>query len=338
MRHLHVIGLFLMALTVFSTDDAFAARRKAAQAGMQFLKIGVGARAAGMGEAYLAVANDMDAMYWNPGGLALCPSSGITLNQTHWIAEIKQYYLAAGLDLGNAGFAGINLLYMDYPSIPATRVPQSGEFAPLGYVPMGNLEINEFALGLVYSRRITNKLSLGGQVKMVWQDLWKSAVAIQDSVEKFEDNIAHELGYDFGTVYYTGFKSLRFGMTVLNFSRDVKFRDDPFPMPLTFKMGVAMDLIDFWPTQRGKHSLTLAVDILHPRDNYERVHAGLEYWLMDLLALRAGYKFNYDEETFAVGAGFRVSLGELKGTIDYSYTDFGAYLGRVNRFSFGFLF
>ena len=329
----------LLALTIFfSTSDSSATRRKAAQAGMQFLKIGVGARAAGMGEAYLAMVDGLDAMYWNPGALALCQSSGFSLSQTNWIADIKQYYAAAGIDLGNYGFAGINLLYMDYPDITATRVPQSGEYAPLGYIPLGNLDVQEYAVGLVYSRRITNKLSIGGQVKMVWQDLWKSVVAITDSTDKFEDNVVNELGYDFGTVYYTGFKSLRFGMTVLNFSRDIKFRDDQFPMPLTFKMGLAMDLMDFWPNLRENHSLTLAVDVLHPRDNYERVHAGIEYWLMDLIALRSGYKFNYDEESFAAGVGFKISLGGMAGTIDYSYTDFGSYLGSVNRFSFGFFF
>lgn len=336
MKKFHIIWFVLLVTTSLVATDSFATRRKSAQAGMQFLKIGVGARAAGMGEAYLAVANHLDAMFWNPGALALCQGSGFSLNQTTWIADINQYYLALGLDLKNFGYAGINLLYMDYPDIVATRVPMGGEFAPLGYIPLGNMEIQEFAPGLVYARRITNKLAIGGQIKLVCQDLWKSVISIKDTTSITEDNLARELAYDFGTVYYTGFKSLRFAMTLTNFSRDVKYRDDQFPMPLTFKMGLAMNLLDFWSIQQ--HSLTLALDVLHPRDNYERIHAGIEYWLLDLFALRAGYKINYDEESFAAGIGFKISWGGIIGTLDYAYSDFGPYLGKVNRFSFNFLF
>ena len=331
--------LVLILLLLFSmTDASHATRRKAAQAGMQFLKIGVGARAAGMGEAYLAVANNLEAMYWNPGALALCSGSGISMSINQWITDINQYYIAAGVELKNLGFVGVDFTYMDYPAIIATRVPRMGEFAPLGYIPMGNLEINEFAAGVTYSRRITNKLSIGGRVKFVWQDLWKSVTAIRDSSAVMKDNLVHELGYDFGTVYYTGFRSLRFGMTVQNFSKDIKFNDDQFPMPLTFKMGIAMDLMDFWPAMQSNHHFTFAIDILHPRDNYERLHAGFEYWFMDTFALRGGYKFNYDEENLTAGFGLKIRLGDLRGTIDYSYSNFGPYLGNVKRFSFGFTF
>ena len=336
-KFLYICFVLLLTIPLVVTD-AFGTRRKVAQSGMQFLKIGVGARAAAMGEACLAVVNHLDAMFWNPGALALCQGSGFSLNQTSWIADINQYYMAIGVDLKHYGFVGVNLLYMDYPDIVATRVPLEGEFAPLGYIPLGNLDVHEFAVGLVYSRRITNKLSIGGQVKLVYQDLWKSVISISDSSAKTDDNLANELAYDFGTVYYTGFKSLRFGMTVLNFSRDIKYRDDQFPMPLTFKMGLAMDLMDFWQAQHKQHSLTLAIDVLHPRDNYERIHIGIEYWFLGLIALRGGYKFNYDEESYTVGVGFKVSFGGMAGNIDYAYADFGPYLGSVNRFSFNFLF
>lgn len=348
--------IFLILLSVFILiTPLFAERTKVAQVGMQFLKIGIGARANSMGEACTVSLNDLSTIFWNPGALALVAKSGAAVYQTEWIAGIKEYAFAGAYDLGHWGMVGLSFIYMDYPTLTATRPPQSWEVG-LPYHILGEFEIAEFAVGLTYSRRVTDKLVLGGQLKYAYQDLGASDVilrSIQNPADPTEiidyestnvDNNLGTIGLDFGTVYFTGIKSLRFGMVVQHFSRDIKFKSykdykhEPFSMPLIFKLGMAMELNDFLKNPGKEHKLTFAADLLHPRDYTERVHLGLEYWFKDLLALRGGYKFNYDSESFAGGIGLRFNMGNLNAYLNYSIAGFGGYFKNISRLDFGFQF
>ena len=347
--------LFVSLLVFFINNPLFAERTKVAQVGMQFLKIGIGARAVGMGEACIVSVNDMSSIFWNPGALALTETSGMALYQTNWICDIKHYAFAGAFDLKKYGMVGISLIYMDYPTLTATRPPQSWELGQPVHV-LGEFSIAEIAVGLTYSRRVTDKLSIGGQVKYVYQDLGGSDIIlsnIQDPTDPTKlagyetthvNNNVGAFGFDFGSVYYTGLKSLRFGMVVQHFSKDMEYksakdkRHEPFSMPLTFKLGLAMEISDFWTEDYETHKLTLSTDLLHPRDYTERVHLGLEYWFKNMLALRGGYKFNYSSESFSGGIGIRFSMGGMNAYLDYSISNFGEYLDYINRFNFGIQF
>ncbi len=122
-------------------------------------------------------------------------------------------------------------------------------------------------------------------------------------------------------------------MSVRNFSPQIKFQEEAFELPLTFRIGVAMDLFDF-VGGLSNQSLVLGIDALHPRDYSERIHVGAEYMYSDLIALRAGYKFNYDEEGLNLGFGLKYGIGGVNVKFDYSYTSFGIFDG-VNRFTIG---
>lgn len=351
MRKLFLILLLLLLVL----NPLLAERTKVAQVGMQFLKIGVGARAVGMGEACIVSLNDLSSVFWNPGALALLEASGLALYQANWICDIKQYALAGAWDFKKYGMVGLSFIYMDYPSLTATIPPQSWEIGQPFHI-LGEFNIAEFAIGLTYSRRVTDKLTVGAQVKYVYQDLGSSDIilgAIPDPGDPTKNigydtkQVNHNLGavgYDLGTIYHTGFKSLRFGMVVQHFSKDMKFesapeyKHEPFSMPLTFKIGLAMEVSDFLPQWRNSHQLTLSTDLIHPRDYTERIHLGMEYWFKKLIALRGGYKFNYDSESFTGGMGLRFTIGNLKAFFDYSISDFGEYFDYINRIDFGFQF
>ena len=81
-------------------------------------------------------------------------------------------------------------------------------------------------------------------------------------------------------------------------------------------------------------ALLIAVDAVHPRDYSERVHVGAEYLFADLLAVRAGYKTNYDEEALSMGFGVKYAVGGIGLRIDYSYSQLGAFDG-VSRITIG---
>jgi len=107
---------------------------------------------------------------------------------------------------------------------------------------------------------------------------------------------------------------------------EVTYDLEPVPMPATFKFGLSMNLIET-PGQ----VLKVAVEFRHPSDTSEKINVGAEYALNSAYFVRAGYKMGYDEESFTVGGGARLTVGSFGTvTVDYSYAAFG-YFGGVHR-------
>ena len=127
-------------------------------------------------------------------------------------------------------------------------------------------------------------------------------------------------------------------MSFRNFASSVKYAYESYELPLTFKIGLAMNVLSLMGPEDVIHSLQVAVDAVRPSDYTERIHLGAEYWFKDLFALRAGYKFNYDEEGFSAGFGVNPSFSGMNLKLDYAYSFFGDVFGSVQRISFGFTF
>lgn len=341
-----VFSLILLVAT------APAAIIKKGQTGAGFLKLDGHARAAAMGSAYMMMGYDASAMFYNPACLGLMEKRiDLMATSTMYIADVKYYHSAAAMRLGNIGTFGLSLVYADYGTIEGTRVAATDA----GWVDIGDIEIGAMAAGLAYSKPINDKFTIGGQAKIVNQNLgWNWELDPQEGDTLEIDNKVSGMAFDFGTIYYPGFKSLRFGMSVRNFASEYDFdkfteaggggyyyyddegaggsQEGRFELPLTFTMGVAMDLLDLMGSTEGQ-SLTLAVDAVHPRDYSERLHLGMEYQFKDLFAVRGGYKFNYDVEGLTLGFG--VHVAGIR--IDYAYSSL-EYFDGLNRFtiSYGF--
>ena len=322
-----VLALVCMCGVFFMPSHATI--KKVAQTGLQFLKVDVGARSAAMGGAFMMVGDDANAMFYNPAGIGLMQNGfDFFVARTQWIADIS--YNAGGLakKLGNWGNVGVSVIYCDYGSdIVGTRLATNDQ----GYVETGNLEFGAYAVGLTYAKMLTNKFTVGAQIKYATQNLGQNLFANGKTVE----NKVSGLAYDFGTIFYPGFKSFRLGMSIRNFSPQFKYQNTAFQLPLTFTIGFAMDVLDFMGDH--KNSLLLAIDAIHPRDYTERINLGAEYWFMNMFALRGGYKFNYDEESLSGGIGIKSKLGGLGLRVEYSYSDFGVF-NAVNRVSLGISF
>ena len=332
-----LVAILLMTLLAFSLQ---AGVTKYAQAGMAFLKIDPDGQAAGMGSAATAMANNAMAMFSNPAGMGYTQGLDLALSQTTWIADIKHYAIGAAYGLANIGTFGVNLVYMDYGDMTRT-VPYSGtdptssEFE-MGYLDLGSFTVGEYAIGLSYSRQISNQFSIGGTVKFVQQDLsWSETLDVSSGERVQTDNVQNLTAFDFGTLYYTGWKDLRIGMSVRNFSDQGRYVDQRFELPLTMSLGAAMNVLSIW-SDETTHKLNVAFDWRHPRDYDERVHLGFEYVLAEMLALRAGYKFNYDEEGLTFGVGVDKNFGGFGVRFDYAYGAFGDFFNQVHRTSFAF--
>ena len=333
--------LFILVITFHCLGIAKYVRaeepKKLAQATMTFLNIEVGARAVGMGGSFICMDNDATSLFWNPAGIANISGTAISLNYNQWIAEMKQSALAVTYGNPMLGTFGLSFKNMDNGDLERTIPANNDE----GYLQVGTFNVNQFVAGIAYGRQITERFLIGGQVKYAYQDLGPSDILIQTIEESDtllnKENKEGTFALDFGTIYYTGFKDLRLAMSFRNFASSIKYAYESYELPISFKVGVAMNVLSLVDPDAEFHSLQLAIDAVHSRDYTERIHLGAEYWFRDLLAIRSGYKFNYDEESFSAGFGLKSSFIGINLKIDYAYSAFGDF-NSAQRFSVAFLF
>ncbi|MBI4546722.1 MAG: PorV/PorQ family protein [Ignavibacteriae bacterium] len=305
--------------------------QRAGISAFQFLKIGVGARGIGLGETFVAIANDASALYWNPAGLVQFPDNQVMIAHTEYVVDIKHEFFGVSYRLtpNDAIGASITALHMDEMQITTETQP----FGTGRYFTFGDI-----ALGLSYSRRMTDQFSFGVTLRYVEETL----------------DILKMRGFmvDLGTYYWTGIGSSRFAVVVSNFGADVapsgvatlysgetvsSFQS--FSPPTQFKIGFALD-----PVQRDDQRVTTSFELNHPNDNAENLHFGIEYQWDQWLFLRAGVKRTIGERllgrdnsssndvTFGVGVAAPLSFTKIN--VDYAFANFNV-LGSVHRVSVG---
>jgi len=285
----------------------------------QFLKIGVGGRAAAMGESFVAISDDASALYWNPAGLAQFKSNQVIFSHNIWLVDINHDFLGAVYHLDSDNTFGISLTSLSMEKMPVTT-----EFNPFGtgeYFSFGDI-----ALSVSYARKMTEQFSFGGTVKY-----------IEETLDKLK---MRGVMFDLGTYYRTGLGSTRFAVTVSNFGAELapdgevvllgnrkKSEWQSFAPPTIFRIGFA-----FEPFENEENRLTTSIQLNHPNDNSENVSVGLEYSWNRMLFLRGGYKINVDEQDFSFGAGVNVPISMAEFTFDYAFANFER-LGSAHRFS-----
>ncbi|MCG9127229.1 PorV/PorQ family protein [Candidatus Poribacteria bacterium] len=326
-------------------------------AGAQFLKIGPGARVESLGGTFSAIANDVTTIYWNPAGLSQLKKTNFSDTHTLWIADIQYNYLAFATSIENVGTLGGSVTFLNVPDIEITTLAKP-DGTGLMYSAWDS------AVSLAYSRQLYEKdsgakLSFGVNTKYIHQQIHR---------EK-----ATGVALDVGTLYHTGWRSLRIGMSFSNFGPEMSFsgpdletgveeagdernaeyhpfpdttnparkaelKTIEYPLPSNFRLGIAYDLID-----SDTNLLTIALDGNHPNDNSERINFGIEYWYKRTAAIRAGYKLRLgpdsrdDEEGPTIGLGIHHKFSETRLSLDYSFADFG-YLRQAHRISLGLNF
>jgi hypothetical protein len=289
-----------------------------------FLKIGVGARAVGMGESFVAVANDPSTIYWNPAGVASLIRREGAISHVSWPADIAYEhltYIAPVRSIGGSIGLQFGMLHTD--------IQETTEERPFGTGV--TFTYADWLAGATYGRRLTDRLLVGVGGKLVHEDL--GADVGGTSVNTWL--------VDIGSIYYLGISSVRIAMTLANFGPDFQPGGDytastgevraydAFSPPTTFRFGVAWE-----PIEREQQRLTTSIEFNQPSDNQLLAKAGLEYEVNRRFAVRTGYNVNADELKWSAGAGFYPTFGTTRGTFDYAYTD-GGVLGAVHRISVG---
>jgi len=345
MRLAIIIGITLLLSGIILSEGSLVMAQEVTKVGTtaaKSLSIPVGARALAMGGAFVSVANDATAMYWNPGGIARLARKEIILMHSEWLADINFDYVGVVVPIGDFGSVGVNFTSMSMAEMEITTEDEpegTGETFSAGTV----------VFGLAYARNLTDRFSIGFNVKYIVEHIWNCS--------------ATGLALDIGTLFTTPFRGIRLGVSISNFGQKMQIQGDDllvqkdidesiagnvesvnaylatdrFDLPLLLRIGLSTDLLNTETTR-----LTVAVDGVHPNDNTESLNMGCEYsFLRRRFFLRAGYKslFGRDsEEQFTFGAGLRHHLSpgvELR--VDYAYEEF-VHLNDIHKFSLSLVF
>ena len=327
--------LIILSLPATSFSGDFS---KVGTAAAQFLKIGVGARAMGMGETFVAVANDASSLYWNPSGMTNISALSVNVSHSQWFAELFHNYAGIVIPFGEHDAIGVSVISLTTHEQEVTTVEK-----PDGTGIFYN--VNDIAIGISYARPLTDRFSVGVTAKYIQQDAYNES--------------ANTLALDVGTYLRTGFHDLVIGMCVSNFggnmqlegrdlialadinkqisgeyNPDSRLKTEPWTLPLNFRVGIAMNIVGgsdpFF--QSESHRFQLALDGNHPNDNNERINVGGEYSWNETVYARLGYKINYDIEKWTYGAGVKLNIGTQQVGFDYALVDYND-LGKVSRLS-----
>lgn len=329
------LSLLFTSLLVSSISVEAQSREKLAQTGMKFLSVSTDARIAGMGDAITSLHGNSTAMLYNPAGMAdIDHYADISVGQTNWIADINYIHATAAFNPfpDYIGVFGISVVAVDYGDFHKTIRADNER----GYLDLGTYSPSALSVGIGYARSLSEKFAIGANAKYVRQSIGDGVVGINTDGSYEEENLeADVFAFDFGLIYRTGFKSLNLGMSVRNFSEELKYIEEGFQLPLTFRIGASINAMDFLDVNPETHSFLISVDAVNPRDFSEQLTVGGEYTFLSTFSLRAGYTFPTDESGITAGIGLMQELAGLVLGVDYAYTDFGVF-DNVHRFSIRF--
>ncbi len=309
------------------TASAFA-QSGSGKYGATFLSISPYARQVAMGEAFTALANDVNVMRYNVGGLGNLQNTLLSLHFHKWIDDTQQGALEGALPLpSNLGVLGFNLIYFDEGKV----LGLNSDFDQLGSSPQSN----DIVLSFGYGRPLpvfNNKLTFGASVKFIRQDLGGVSTSAT--------------GIDVGALFVL--KHLNFGATLQNFTvGKIQFINQASLLPETMRGGVALRLPFGGLNAEGDRQLKLnlgadVAKLLDSADKKVRVYSGAELRIANVFAVRGGYKF-HDTELSRWGAGFGVIipmewLGGSSTELDYAYSPLTTFDSQAHRFSLSFNF
>jgi hypothetical protein len=282
-----------------------AASAEGGSTGLSFLKLGVGGRAIGMGDAYAAVDGDASCLYWNPAGCASIEGTDVLLMHSEWFEGVTYEFVGAARSFGDQAFGlGVFGLYMD--DLERREGPTSE--------PIGHFGVFDFAVTGSYARGLTDCLRAGGSVKYLH--------------EKIDDELATGVAVDLGAQYdVPAVDGLSAGVAVQNLGPQMSFIEEKFDLPVTYRVGAAYDA----PLSAVNGALLLVGDAVLANDGDPKVHLGFEFEYAETIALRLGYRTGWDNQNVSVGLGAKV--GDF--SLDYAYVPFYSDLGDTHRISLG---
>ncbi|MFC1566431.1 PorV/PorQ family protein [bacterium] len=298
--------LCTLILLTFCSQVLFAANNKVGTTGAQFLKIGIGSKPIAMGSAYTALADDIHAVYWNPGGIALFKTKQIMAQHIIWFEEINYEYLALAYPSEKFGTFAISASYLNSGEIEK----RSGDTDE----PDGTFDATDMALAITYGFKLNKAFGFGLNIKY-----------IKCTIDNYD---AETFAADAGFLYKPKNRPLSLGAAIQNIGSEIKYIDEGDPLPLNIKVGAGYKAL-------SNKALTLSLDVNYPNDNDVNAGFGTEYNLKIMrdffMPLRIGYKTLNDFDLIdglSAGVGFMFK----EYSLDIAWVPYGE-LGDTYRIS-----
>ncbi|NOY76661.1 MAG: PorV/PorQ family protein [Calditrichaeota bacterium] len=315
----------LMVLLMVNAMALAGGRSRAGTSSAPQLLIPVGARYIALGGASAANAEGVEAMYWNPAGLARSTHNAEAMfSHMTYLADISVDYLGVGLNFGKLGFVGFNLKALGLGDIMVTTADNpdgTGEkFTP-----------TYFTLGLTYARMLTDHVTVGVNAKIISEQIPRASSV----------GFAMDAGVQYAGL--GGVKGLNVGVTIKNIGPDMTYDgtglyrkakavgskrpvSDLKVAPATFELPSIVEIALSYEYSLGQLGLIRA-SYLFQNNNFsaDENKAGIEYSLKNMFFLRAGYTSALNAPTNsyiygpAFGFGYHQNLGGMDLYIDYAY-------------------
>lgn len=357
-----LVALLLITVMFFAVSETYAV----SEAAVLFLMISPGARAAGMGEAFVALADDATAVFWNPAGLAFQEGKELSLMHANWLpqfgSDLFYEFGSYRQSIEGIGTVGLNLTFLNLGKQIITD--ESGP------EPLGEFSSYELAVSGTYGTKIMDNWGVGLGLRYIRSNLSNVGAGAEKG-----DGQANAFAFDLSTLYKVPFlPSLSLGANLSNLGPKITYIDaaQADPLPTNLKVGLAYKIINnkynklTVTSDMNKLMVTRHADgtsdefyqalVTSPWTIVEKerknigndedeevvnekkifngiISGGVEYWYSDLIALRGGYY--WDEpgkvEFMSFGAGIQYHLYRF----DFAYVSAaeGHPLANTMRFS-----
>jgi hypothetical protein len=303
------------------------------EAGVPSMIIPPGARANGVGEAFVAIANDATAAWWNVGGLAFVADQNLALMHSQLVPDLASdvYYEFLGYShqLKDLGTIGLSVVYLTYGESVATNTQG---------IQQGTFKSWETSVLLSFAMPITSNIGLGLTGKYIHADYAPADLTL-DQVDGTGSTVAVDAG-----LLWKASGRLNLGLALTNVGPDIAFIDQEQsdPLPITLRVGTAYTAVsnavsNWLLTFDLEQSLVWLIDENVDTRRSEIYHVGTEYRYANLLAGRLGYVYDEDGDfnaaTYGLGFIYKDTV-----TLDYANVPQATTLDRVHRWSIGVSF
>ncbi len=319
---LHRYGVILAGFAIFlSAVSGSHAAKGAGSTSANFLKIGMGARAAGMGDAFVGVADDTTATYWNPAGLSLTRGVGVHTTHAEWMEGVNHEYLGFSHRLGRDGCVGASFTYLGTGTFQGALETPSGEYGGPGF----NISASDFAGTAAYSQRLG--LWLPGPF------FRKTLVGIKGTLvgQKALSQVGYGFSTDLGFLYEAVRKKVYVGLVAANVGTKVKSHSQP----TAFKLGVGYKPRNLL-MKKDRAAFSVQTDA--HLDTGVKPDLGAEYvagFGRNEVAIRSGYRMGYETgglSGLTLGAGIGHQFSATLANLNYAFAPYGD-LGMTHRVS-----
>jgi hypothetical protein len=312
-RTLIVIAVLLMLASapVFAGSGV-----KIGSAGGQELLIPIGSRGTAMGGAVVANPMGLEAIYWNPAGLAGIEGTEAMFSHLPYFADISVNFGAIATAIEGFGTLGVSAKVVSIGKIEETT---TADPEGTGRIYQPTLSV----IGVTYARQLTANVGLG------INGMWVS--------ERIFDVSASGVAFDFGVTFDPKWHGMQIGVAIKNYGSDMTFKGPGFnhtyevagarvltPEAASFSLPSHIDIGLAYPVyQQDKSSMTLSGNFRSNNFSEDLWQGGAEYGYDDKYFLRAGYNYSVQKDFvygFSLGGGLTVPLGGTKLTFEYAWT------------------